>query len=445
MATNIAYYTTTSVFSYWVCGEYTWNEVNYGDTKISQTFQVIEGAWDVARIYFRMIGYFKDGEEAGNLTVEVRETNEGGDLLGSFTKDRLTVTDVGWYYFEVTDLELSSGNTYCLVLSCPNGFYDADENDYDYIRVTRNPAAGYGSGIARHYNEVDGWSNDFSGDTSVDFCFIVTGDEVIEAPIKPTNPIPENTDTEVDWSDLTLSWEDGGGADTYNVYVGDAADNLTLISSAQVGLSKTLSSAQRELFTSTCYWRIDATNDSGTTTGDVWQFTVEAPGKATDPTPTDDQENLLITGKNQLKQLTWSAPDDETPDYLVYFRAEGGDWVLQETITDDSTEHWFSVDILDAFSYYSIYEWRVDTYSPETELTTTGDTWTFITQGESWFTSYSRRSDYNANKVWQPGTGWVDIADWTDAVGYDFEYTGGGRFKNRVLVIGHKVLYFGSI
>jgi len=159
------------------------------------------------------------------------------------------------------------------------------------------------------------------------------------------------------------------------------------------------------------------------------------PGKATTPTPTDDQEGLLIAGKDQLTQLTWEAPSGETPDYLVYFRAEGGAWELQETITDDSTEHTLSETVLDALAYYSIYEWRVDTR--ESGVTTTGDTWTFISQYSSTFTDFNRRSDYNADKIWQPGVGWVDINS--------FEFTGGGRYKGRVLVVGHKVIFFGDL
>lgn len=160
------------------------------------------------------------------------------------------------------------------------------------------------------------------------------------------------------------------------------------------------------------------------------------PGKTTTPAPTDDQENLLIAGKDQLKLLQWEAPSGETPDYKVYFRAEGGSWVLQETITDDSTEHTISSTVLDALAYYSIYEWRVDTV--EEGATTTGDTWTFITTyAPGQWTQYPRRSDYDADKVWLPGTGWVSINT--------FEGTGGGRYKNRVLVVGHKVIYYGDL
>ena len=36
--------------------------------------------------------------------------------------------------------------------------------------------------------------------------------------------------------------------------------------------------------------------------------TIAAPGKAQNPTPTDDQENIKITGIDQLKVLQWEAP-----------------------------------------------------------------------------------------------------------------------------------------
>ncbi|KKN12423.1 hypothetical protein LCGC14_1016780 [marine sediment metagenome] len=36
--------------------------------------------------------------------------------------------------------------------------------------------------------------------------------------------------------------------------------------------------------------------------------TPPAPGKAQNPTPTDDQEDIKFTGKDQLKFLQWEAP-----------------------------------------------------------------------------------------------------------------------------------------
>ena len=88
-----------------------------------------------------------------------------------------------------------------------------------------------------------------------------------------------------------------------------------------------------------------------------------------------------------------------------------------------------------SLGYYSVYEWRVDTR--ESGVTTTGDTWTFISQVSPDFTAYTRKSDYDADKVWQPGTGWVDPTT--------FEFAGGGSYKERVVVVGHNVIYFGDL
>ena len=58
--------------------------------------------------------------------------------------------------------------------------------------------------------------------------------------------------------------------ETYDVYFGPTGD-LALISFDQAGLSI---EAPYALEYNTEYsWRVDATNESGTTTGDVWSFT----------------------------------------------------------------------------------------------------------------------------------------------------------------------------
>ena len=122
--------------------------------------------------------------------------------------------------------------------------------------------------------------------------------------------------------------------------------------------------------------------------------------------------------------------------YQAYLKIPGGAWTLKDNTYE--TELAIPSAVQDLLDYYSIYEWRVDTYDDVVKLTTTGDTWTFISQQNSDFTNQSRRSDYDENLVWQPGVGWVDI----DA----FEYTGGGRYKGRLVVVGEEgEIYFGDV
>lgn len=122
--------------------------------------------------------------------------------------------------------------------------------------------------------------------------------------------------------------------------------------------------------------------------------------------------------------------------YQVYFKIPGGEWLNIENTYN--TEYALSSDVQELLSYLSTYQWRVDTYDDVSELITTGDTWEFISQQHPGFTNYVRPSSYDANLVWNP-----DIGDWDDI--NDFEYTGGGRYKNRIVVIGHGVVYFGDL
>lgn len=111
--------------------------------------------------------------------------------------------------------------------------------------------------------------------------------------------------------------------------------------------------------------------------------------------------------------------------YKVYFREEGEDWVHEGDTYD--TE-FFVANLTPTLCNFSIYEWRVDTYDDETELTTTGDTWTFITIYSTNF-PHERRSDYDPEKIWDEDTGtWIDPED--------SEITGGGEYKQQLIVVG---------
>lgn len=97
----------------------------------------------------------------------------------------------------------------------------------------------------------------------------------VGAPEKPINPTPSDTADDVTLDQQTITWEDGGNATSYNVYYGDTSGDLTLVSEGQAGLSytiwdTTLGSPFDYLITR--YWRVDAVNASGTTTGDEWSF-----------------------------------------------------------------------------------------------------------------------------------------------------------------------------
>jgi hypothetical protein len=100
--------------------------------------------------------------------------------------------------------------------------------------------------------------------------------EDYSAPTKANTPTPTNGSTSVSLDQATLTWADGGGADTFDVYYGTESGNLTKVSDAQAGTSFAvtgITNGSPYEHLTTRYWRIDSTNVGGTTTGDEWSFT----------------------------------------------------------------------------------------------------------------------------------------------------------------------------
>lgn len=128
----------------------------------------------------------------------------------------------------------------------------------------------------------------------------------------------------------------------------------------------------------------------------------------------------------------------------LYFRKwPSSDWLLQGTTTGTGEQ---SFDLLD-FEDWSDwedwnginclqsgykYEWRIDTYNTETGLTTTGDTWSFITPiTRIWF--HRRYFNFDANYFWQQST-----EDWLDEGELELYEMDAGRLKRNLIAVNNK-------
>lgn len=116
--------------------------------------------------------------------------------------------------------------------------------------------------------------------------------------------------------------------------------------------------------------------------------------------------------------------------YIVYVKEEGNDWDYSNEV---SVLYWYLYNLRPVITY----EWRVDTYDEELRLTTTGDTWTFTTSRANRF-PINRPFDYDGDKVFDPDVG--EEGEWIANDG-----RGGGRYKSRIVVVGHKSIYFGDV
>ncbi len=98
-------------------------------------------------------------------------------------------------------------------------------------------------------------------------------------PVAATTPDPTNEAVDVSVTP-TLSWTDGGGSTSYDVYLSDDASIGVgdLVSDDQAGTTYTPGASLTPYHT--YYWRIDSNNDAGTTTGTERHFRTESKGGA---------------------------------------------------------------------------------------------------------------------------------------------------------------------
>jgi hypothetical protein len=183
---------------------------------------------------------------------------------------------------------------------------------------------------------------------------------------KPTNPTPTSgTDPGTDWSDWTVSWVDGGGAETYDVFIGSTPYSLNRYAEGIADTSHTFAAGQRPVVTDTIvYWRVDAIAGEERVTGDVWSFDPR-PAKATTPSPAD-----TATGQSlYATPISWASGSANTATYDVYF----GETLIALVVDDSDT----SATIPTPLRHNHEYHWRVD--SRNSFGTTEGDEWTFTT------------------------------------------------------------------
>jgi len=215
-----------------------------------------------------------------------------------------------------------------------------------------SPAVDVGQPSVDSGYDVRGLARDATPDIGA-FEYIVAA-----PPLKASGPVPANQATNVPIA-TALEW--GGNANDWNVYIGTSPSALVLQGNVQ---------ARRYEVTwgyePTYYWRIDANNATGLTTGDVWSFTTVAettalPAKAVAVYPANGARNV-----DTSINLRWGAVTGAIA-YNVYY----GTTSLYLLTSTSSTSA--AVTLSDSTNYI----WRVDVVG--SYGTTTGDVWSFQT------------------------------------------------------------------
>jgi len=134
--------------------------------------------------------------------------------------------------------------------------------------------SGYDRGYSAQQTRDDGYI--IAGDTD---SYGAGGSDVYliyykpDLPSKAINPNPSNGSTDI-FISTDVSWANGGGATSYDVYFGtDPAPDSGEFKGNQMSTTYDPGRLAPE---TTYYWRIDAKNEFGPSTGDVWSFTTRS-------------------------------------------------------------------------------------------------------------------------------------------------------------------------
>ncbi len=235
-------------------------------------FTVSSGVWNLTTIKLDLRRVLTNVTPvvAGNVEVEIKTGSLDGTVVASATLDRTTLEEEVQTFATVTfsSGQVSFGVNYYLVVKDPQGFRDdqppGPTDEIDVVEWRDNPSGG---SISYKHDTTNGWLT--RGDNR--FIFELYADA--SAPIKAANPTPADSATGQSTNLSQVSWQDGGGATTYNVYFGTSSGSLPLVSGGQAPLNFSLSSSLPLAYGTIYYWRVDSVNAEGTTTGDEWSFT----------------------------------------------------------------------------------------------------------------------------------------------------------------------------
>lgn len=146
----------------------------------------------------------------------------------------------------------------------PNTYRELDLDDQFYLHANSEAIAAADT----DYIPATDLNGNAHGDDAGCFSFD-SGVPGGDPPTAPTSLQPNNGSVGMSISP-TLSWEDGGGADNYDVFLGTSNPPVTEVSTAQTGTAYAASGLSQG---TTYYWFIRANNSYGTSDSSVFNFT----------------------------------------------------------------------------------------------------------------------------------------------------------------------------
>ena len=316
-----------------------------------QEFTVSAGCTlDSVDLYLRRV--MSGLDNPGYLTVSVHSSSPTGTELYTGSVSRQTIsTAASWESIPLTGSALLAvSTTYYLVVTDDTSYYDPwGDRDNIYWYGAQNSGGDslcwYSSSTTGGWVEIANNEHPEYLDTKV----YGTGLS------KPTNPTPaDDSGPGINFSNLTLSWVNGGMATQYTVRIGPYPLAYNVVSENQSDTSYVIPEEDISLYKDNpITWRVDASDGENTVEGDVWTFDPR-PAKVTTPMPANSAANVSLN----TETLSWLA-STWADSYKVYPSWWGGTGPLGTVNTSVLLSDWVPT-YADRFSYSESYTWHVD-------------------------------------------------------------------------------------
>ncbi len=305
----------------------------------------------------------------------------------------------GWFYRTATPAGWLAGYEQAYKINCTDANNNSAESPLATYR-TFSPTISYGQGIRTY---------------------------LLFPPEKPTTPAPEDEEGDVVKTTENLTWADGGGdTETFNIYFGTTSGSLTELETG-IDVGSPTWTAPMVVLEISDYnpealsgHRSPIAGDEltdGTTTYTIW----------------DVKRGDLVNVQYEAKLYAFRVGPAGTAGG-VFTNGVEPDVNDPQAVSVTLNDEWYFTGEAESawYPYATRYYWRVDAVNEAG--TTTGDEWYFDTQF-SWLNE--RPPDYNETLNW----GYTDGSyQWAD-----FHTSGGGRYKEQLVIVGHNSIYVGDL
>jgi GH18 family chitinase len=292
--------------------------------------------------------------------------------------------------------------------------------DASYVTSHSQSLSNLSASTTYHYRVK---STDPSGNlaTSANFTFTTTAPPA--PPSTPTPSSPSNGAVGVS-TNPTLSWNASAGATSYQLQVSTSSSFTTTVVN-QSGITATSYAVSGLSYSTTYYWRVNATNAGGTSSYSItWNFTTAAPPPSPSA-PTLSSPSNGATGVSLSPTLSWNASSGATSYQLQVSTSSG----FTTTVVNQSgitTTSYTASGLSGSTTYY----WRVNaTNGGGTSAYSTAWSFTTAAAPSGLVAAYSFNegsgnavTDYSGNGF----TGTISGATWTTS----------GKFGNGLVFNG---------